>query len=287
MQTYHIGHHRPTPLTDGTRTHDNHGTAPGFTLIELSIVLVIIGLLVGGVLVGRDLIRAAELRSVMSDVERFKTAINTFRLKYNCIPGDCLNATDYFGTGSGGCPTGARTGTQTCNGNGNGMIDLGVGQSPAFDTSAAANIETFLIWQHLGAAQLIQGTYTGVPGSTNNYNHLLGTNCPMSRIAGAGYEFLDETLFPPDANLYAVYSGPMLIFGSQSFDGQMWNPTAIASIDAYSIDSKMDDGLPASGVIVSYTHTFAPNCATSDNPVAASYSNNTNKGCAVIYRNMY
>ena len=51
----------------------------GFTLIELSIVLVIIGLIVGGVLLGRDLIHAAEVRSVISDVERFRTAALTFQ----------------------------------------------------------------------------------------------------------------------------------------------------------------------------------------------------------------
>ena len=54
----------------------------GFTLIELSIVIVIIGLIVGGVLVGRDLIRASQLRGLISEVEEFKTAANTFRLKY-------------------------------------------------------------------------------------------------------------------------------------------------------------------------------------------------------------
>ncbi len=53
----------------------------GFTLIELSIVLVIIGLIVGGVLVGQDLIKAAETRATVGQVEKYNAAVNTFRTK--------------------------------------------------------------------------------------------------------------------------------------------------------------------------------------------------------------
>ena len=63
-----------------------------FTLIELSIVLVIIGLIVGGVLVGQDLIKAAEIRAQVSQLEKFNTAVNTFHVKYNDIPGDIRRA---------------------------------------------------------------------------------------------------------------------------------------------------------------------------------------------------
>jgi len=70
----------------------------GFTLIELSIVLVIIGLLVSGVLVGRDLIAAAELRSQISQIEGYNTAVRTFQLKYGGLPGDLsADKVDAFG----------------------------------------------------------------------------------------------------------------------------------------------------------------------------------------------
>ena len=60
----------------------------GFTLIELSIVLVILGLLVGGILVGADLIQAARIRAQISDFQAINTGAATFQLKYNALPGD-------------------------------------------------------------------------------------------------------------------------------------------------------------------------------------------------------
>lgn len=78
----------------------------GFTLIELSIVLVVIGLIVGGVLVGKDLIETSRIRQLGMELQQIKTAITTFRGKYDCLPGDCINATTYFGTNSNGCPNG-------------------------------------------------------------------------------------------------------------------------------------------------------------------------------------
>ncbi len=69
----------------------------GFTLIELSIVLVIIGLIVGGVLVGQDLIHAAALRAVISEKDRFSAAIYTFQGKYGYLPGDFPNASRCLG----------------------------------------------------------------------------------------------------------------------------------------------------------------------------------------------
>ena len=53
-----------------------------FSLVELSIVLVILGLLVGGILGGQSLIKAAELRSITSDIESYRVAVNSFKIKY-------------------------------------------------------------------------------------------------------------------------------------------------------------------------------------------------------------
>lgn len=59
----------------------------GFSLVELSIVLVILGLLTGGILGGQSLIKAAELRAVTTELDAFQTATNTFRQKYFALPG--------------------------------------------------------------------------------------------------------------------------------------------------------------------------------------------------------
>lgn len=65
----------------------------GFTLVELSIVLVIVGLLIGGVMVGKDLMSAAGNRAYISQLQKYSTATNAFKLKYDCLPGDCSSAT--------------------------------------------------------------------------------------------------------------------------------------------------------------------------------------------------
>ena len=65
----------------------------GFTLIELSIVLVIIGLIVGGIVVGRELIKVAELRAILAQKDKFTAAVNTFKIKYNALPGDMFPST--------------------------------------------------------------------------------------------------------------------------------------------------------------------------------------------------
>jgi prepilin-type N-terminal cleavage/methylation domain-containing protein len=65
-----------------------HTRSSGFTLIEMSIVLVVIGLVVGGILTGQSLIAAAGVRAQIAQIENFNTAANTFFEKYGYLPGD-------------------------------------------------------------------------------------------------------------------------------------------------------------------------------------------------------
>ena len=100
----------------------------GFSLVELSIVLVILGLLTGGILAGQSLIRASQLRAVTTEHDRYVAAVQTFRDKYFALPGDMTNATKFWGAADGGdgigfdCRGAETADIRTCNGNGDGRI---------------------------------------------------------------------------------------------------------------------------------------------------------------------
>jgi prepilin-type N-terminal cleavage/methylation domain-containing protein len=118
-----------------------HSSLRGFTLIELSIVLIVIGLVIGGVLIGNDLIENRLIQKQIARLSEVEMQINTFRNKYKCLPGDCANATRFFGKHSGAllidcnADTAAEGSPGTCNGNGNGIIgDVTTYESYYFDS---------------------------------------------------------------------------------------------------------------------------------------------------------
>src|SRR3954454_15940953 len=97
--------------------------ARGFTLIEIAIVLVIIGLLLGGVLKGQELITGARVRNLISQQDGIKAAFFGFQDRYRALPGDYASASTNINCGSG----------VTCsNGNGNGRSE-----NPAVPVSAS------------------------------------------------------------------------------------------------------------------------------------------------------
>ena len=231
----------------------------GFSLVELSIVLVILGLLTGGILAGQSLIRAAELRSVSNDYTRLVTAVGTFRDKYFALPGDMTNATKFWGAADAD-PATCRTSTNpgTCNGNGNGKIaSISLGSD-----------EHFRSWQHLANAGLIEGSYTGVTGTSHPNEHVLpGVNAPRSRINNAAFGWngsLGVVTNPADTHYFVGnYSNP-LQFGTSA--PASYGP-AIKPEEAWNIDTKLDDGLPHQGSVRSLKNasTINPGCAAASN----------------------
>jgi prepilin-type N-terminal cleavage/methylation domain-containing protein len=204
----------------------------GFTLIELSIVLVIIGLIVGGIMVGRTLIRSAEIKSIGTDIEKFEAARMTFKTKYNCAAGDCSSANS-LGIGS--------------NGNGNGYVE-----------HYSSGSEHWNFWVHLGNAGLIAGAYSGSNGPDSggggSIDAVAGVNVPAARIPKVGY-----SVYTP-APFYTTFSAVMgyglersvndtaYLVGGDSPSNQFNTMNGfISPVDAKSIDDKYDDGLANDG----------------------------------------
>jgi prepilin-type N-terminal cleavage/methylation domain-containing protein len=242
----------------------------GFTLVELSIVLVIIALLAGGVLVGQSLIRNSEIQSVVTEVGQYREATGDFSKKYNALPGDMPDAETYWGSDSS-CPstaTNTTAKTATCNGDGDGKIDNG-----------STNYERFRAWQQLADAGLIAGTYTGVTGTAGSKDSVLGQNVPRSAAKSAGYTIRWlGTVSAGDANYFAGSFGHVITFGTVTVGANQGTIyPAITAEDAASLDQKMDDGLPAYGNVFTWKagSTYAPSCATTAVESTAAYATST------------
>lgn len=133
----------------------------GFTLIEIAIVLVIIGLLLGGVLKGQELITSARVRNLISQQDGIKAAFFGFQDRFRALPGDFAQASTTINC------------TPACtNGNGNGQVQTAAGGGTVDEHIAA--------WEHLSKAGFINGSYTyaAVPETntsapTNPYSRYL------------------------------------------------------------------------------------------------------------------
>jgi prepilin-type N-terminal cleavage/methylation domain-containing protein len=259
----------------------------GFSLVELSIVLVILGLLTGGILAGQSLIRAAELRSVVTEYQRYTTAVQSFRDKYLALPGDMTNATRFWGVAHATpatCITTASTTSATCDGDGDGKIN------PTYATTAAGSNETFRFWQHLANAGLIEGTYTGVTSGSTSYSGVIGTNLPASRMTNAGWY---ATGYSTSGNgaWYTMDYGNMLGFGA-TYANSFPNTAVLKPEEAWGIDTKIDDGKPAYGkVIAVYWNdvcAVADDGGSSNTDFVASYKlTSTSIACIIVFRNAF
>jgi prepilin-type N-terminal cleavage/methylation domain-containing protein len=233
-----------------------------FSLVELSIVLVILGLLIGGILSGQSLIRAAELRSVSTDYLRYVTAIQTFRDKYFNLPGDMTNAAAFW--------------PSAVNGNGDGRISL-------FPDSTNEKWEA---WKQMAFAGLVEGTYTGTGGRDAQ----IGINTPKSRISNAGWTlvywngYTDVNDFNPTTNT-SVFSN-VLFFGTKHEGGgccETYMP-ALTPAEAWSVDTKVDDGKPTYGKVrLTSIYSTLANCVTSADATVAEYNlTNTTISCSFM-----
>ena len=131
----------------------------GFTLVEMSIVLVVIGLLIGGILVGQSLIESAKINRLVSNIGQYEVAVIQFYKKFKKYPGD----SPYF------IPPG----------NGNNIIES-AGSCAAAPNAAYSNWEQAQIWGHLSQAQMLSKNYSAFSpiscGGTHNNTYSSPTN---------------------------------------------------------------------------------------------------------------
>jgi len=255
-------------------------TASGFTLIELSIVLVIIGLIVGGILVGQDLIKAAEVRAQITQIEKYNQAVNTFRAKFNALPGDMdVGTANQFGFTVG----------TTCNGgigwrDGNGLIDGWPGGNPLVQAGG----ETGLFWQDISSAvagNLIDGQFpnsgaaavnctAGINLSTTSGTTFLGDYMPLAKIGHGTFIYVYET---SGFNWYGVSAG------TGTAGGLFSSNATIPVFQTYNMDKKVDDGLPTTGAV----QAAYVNGSTSIVQTAPNAASDTTTSCYNTTSNTY
>ncbi|HCI14631.1 MAG: prepilin-type N-terminal cleavage/methylation domain-containing protein [Gallionellales bacterium GWA2_60_142] len=205
----------------------------GFTLIEIAIVLVIIGLLLGGVLKGQELINSAKVKNLASDFKNTSLFIYSYQDKYHALPGDDALAASHV--------TGATTAA---------VAKRGDGKIDGAWNSTTATDESFLFWQHVRLSGIAAGVTdttdtTGYP-QRNTSGGLLGvTNSTDMVITGA------------NGNLKGSY-----IICSTGILGKF----------AKQLDIALDDGNTATGTMMSISGTASPANADANPDDAALFT---------------
>lgn len=209
-----------------------HAHQQGFTLVELAIVLVIIGLIVGGVLVGQDLIKSAEIRATISQIEKYNAAATTFRDKFGGLPGDLTEArAAQFGIEPSGA--GERT-TTVGEGNGDGVIS-GTATNPS-----ALIGETFAFWSDLSQADLIPDSVVA-PAAMTTVGAVATQPVTRMRESAVFHTF-------SDAGRNYFYIGSFSAVTAVT--GAVTPSNAISPFQAFTVDQKLDNGDGDEGTVI-------------------------------------
>lgn len=249
----------------------------GFTLVELAIVIVIIGLIISGVVGAQSLIESSKRSALNKEAIQFANAFAAFRLEYSAVPGDMDDAWDYWGVNC------ASTEGE-CNGDGNEMVERASSSDPG---------ERVMAWKHLELAEIVSGSYTGLDVSgTPQYE--IDVNIPGSSaydMTGFFFLYLSNLPFSASSNINVLtITGTSL----NDTDWGSWG-AVMTPADAYKLDKKFDDGNPGRGDYVarsgyvgkalSYTDCSDANYSTASSGQYQK-ADDTDRECMLFYTNI-
>jgi len=199
----------------------NKTNRQAFSLLELSLVVIIISLLIAGASSGLKIVRKAQIQSTIKEILDYKYAFHEFVILYQAFPGDFDQAYEYF-AGDDDTICGQKT---DCNGDGDGKIEL----------SQKANSEEFRAWQHLYLTGLVDTAFAGEWNETNSVAE--------AKLNNANISFKNDD----DINDNILKLGSFI-----STDGKYSDGGILTTKEAKNIDKKFDDGNSNSGKIIGY-----------------------------------
>lgn len=170
----------------------------GFTLVEIAIVLVIVGLLIGGILKGQSMIQNAKVKRLVNDMQGMTAAIIAFQDRFGQLPGDESNVNTPPGDGAN-------------NGNGNGLIDEAAGweMSDLRNANLIAGTGTALPSNAYGGTMSVSNANVG--GFGTNTNKVIVTNIPAEACLEIDTKYDDGNQNAGDIRGSAAYTANTLI----------------------------------------------------------------------------
>lgn len=237
----------------------------GFTLVELAVSMIIIGLLIGGVLKGQELINNSKMSALAGQVNSIQAALNTFRDSYRSLPGDMVNARSRLVN----C-----TASLFCeNGDGNQLI-YGSGDGSTVSLIAAYTLgesdvgsEQAQFFKHLAIADLMIGID---PASADV---AWGKLYPASKLGGGGFTIQNVSYNGDDS------PGGLVLRLHSNFNSNIegdLGKSALTSTEAGFIDKKLDDGVPFTGWVTSTGYGNPAHCEE-------EYDGSTTKDCTLLF----
>jgi prepilin-type N-terminal cleavage/methylation domain-containing protein len=222
----------------------------GFTLMEIAIVLVIIGLLLGGILKGQEMITQAKVKNAIADFSGISAAYHSYVDRYRKPPGDDPCAGAGAGLTAGNCGTTTARWSGATGGDGNGQV------AGKYNSTTATD-ESRLWWDHLRRAGFVSG---------------VGDNQPFNALSG---------LIGVQTGDAQATVGPAL----GGFTGLIICSANLTDKIAIGLDTQMDDGVPNSGSVRGVLQS-APNPDVINTTTAATAyaetGNNTYTVCRAL-----